>query len=187
MDPLDRALFRLLGKSRWELLRVATDSANRYERIIARLYLRMADADKGDLSFRTAKNGKVYPINEETGTIAAGPMKGVKVGKGESTAASKVGAKKEYPKPEHPEPGTRTSEPPLDKKGKPFRHTRLNLHHQEYGQVMHEITSNYDMYEGKSVFFHETYIENGDDEGYHVYWVENHGKDDYNIFERDPQ
>jgi len=85
LNLLDRAFLRLLGKSRWELLRIAMDSENRQERTVARLCLRMADAGKDDLSFRTAKNGKVYPINEETGTIAAGPMKGIKVGSGNST------------------------------------------------------------------------------------------------------
>ena len=50
---------------------------------------------------------------------------------------------------------------------------------------MQEITSNYDMYEGKGIFFHETYIESGPEKGYHVCCVDNHGKYDYIIHDSD--
>lgn len=184
MTGLDRLFLYTARLDRWQLLKLTLDGSPA-ERRMARLCLIMYDADKGDISFRTAKNKKVYAINEKTEKIASGPMKGIKVSRSGHTAASKVGAKKEYAKPEHPIPGTRTSEPPLDKKGKPFRYCRLNLQHQEYGQIMHEITTNYGKYKGKEIIMHTTYIENGDDAGYHVYMVENHGKDDYNIYERD--
>lgn len=184
MNEMDR-LYEELSHSDLKTIRKATNDGGR-RGFMAWLILHTLDAEEG-VEIRTAKNGKKYPINTETGEIPNGPMKGVKVGTPKPSAASMVGAKKSHEKPEHPEPGTRSEKPPVDKNGKPFKHTTLNLHEKEYGQVMHEMNDDYDRtYKHERIFIHSTVVESGPDKGkYFDYYVENHGFNDYNIFDRE--
>ena len=58
------------------------------------------------------------------------------------------------------------------------------LPHKEYGKICSEINSVYDArYKGKKIAAHPSF---GVDGRAYVYWFENRGFNDYNIFRRDP-
>lgn len=67
-----------------------------------------------------------------------------------------------------------------DMKGVPFKHlTDTAIEKVEVAKVCHEISSNYGRYEGLPVIMHRTTDLN---DNWSVYYVENRGYGDYNIF-----
>ena len=69
----------------------------------------------------------------------------------------------------------------LDTKGKPFRFATFNLAEAEFAKIVSEINSNYDSFKGKEISFHTSI---GLDDRYYVYYFENRGFNDYNIFNK---
>ena len=71
---------------------------------------------------------------------------------------------------------------PLDANGLPFSKPAFWLHPKEYGKIISEINNIYDMqYEGQKICAHPSF---GIDGIAYIYWFENHGFNDYNIFQR---
>lgn len=69
----------------------------------------------------------------------------------------------------------------LDTKGKHFRFSTFNLAKDEFAKIISEINSNYDSFKGKEIAFHASV---GLDNRYYIYYFENHGFNDYNIFNK---
>ena len=69
----------------------------------------------------------------------------------------------------------------IDSKGRFFRHPTFYLNPAEYAKVISEINNNYDLYKDKRYCFHASV---GIDNQYHYYMFENHGFNDYNIFDK---
>ena len=69
----------------------------------------------------------------------------------------------------------------FDTKGEPFRFTTFNLEKAEFAKIVSEINSNYDSFKGKEIAFH---VSLGLDDRYYAYYFENHGFNDYNIFNK---
>ena len=71
---------------------------------------------------------------------------------------------------------------PLDSNGKPFSKPSFWLNPKEYAKICSEINRKYDsMYRDQLIFAHVSF---GLDGVAYVYWFENHGFNDYNIFLR---
>ncbi len=71
---------------------------------------------------------------------------------------------------------------PLDTNGIPFSKPRFWLRPNEYGKICSEINIIYEaQYKGKRIAAHPSF---GIDGKAYIYWFENHGFDDYNIFMR---
>ena len=69
----------------------------------------------------------------------------------------------------------------LDSNGTPFIFPAIILDADEYSKIIHEINSVYNKYRGNYINLHISF----DDKGKcYVYYFENRGFDDYNIFER---
>lgn len=187
MANLISEMARLAQKDEDAVRRIAAVDFRTNEVRAARILIRMLErmeARDDDVIIRTAENGKKYAIDPDSGKIASGPMKGTKVNKTPTKASQVAGTKPNKPL-DKPKPGY-TEKPPKDQKGRSFEHRRLNLPPKEYGQVMHEMNTDYDtVYKDERIFIHTTIIENGPDKGKHFdYYVENHGFDDYNIFDK---
>lgn len=61
------------------------------------------------------------------------------------------------------------------------RYETYILDSQEYAKVISEINSNYEVYKGKEIAAHYSV---GLDGCYYIYFFENHGFNDYNIYEK---
>ena len=71
---------------------------------------------------------------------------------------------------------------PYDADGKPFSRQSFWLKPQEYSKIYSEINQIFDaQYKGKRIAAHTSF---GIDGKAYVYWFENHGFDNYNIFLR---
>ena len=71
---------------------------------------------------------------------------------------------------------------PIDTKGKPFTKQAFWLEPAEYSKITSEINQLYSaVYEDKAIAAHTSF---GIDGNAYIYWFENHGYDDYNIFMR---
>ena len=71
---------------------------------------------------------------------------------------------------------------PLDANGRPFSRATFRLPVAEYGKIVSEINQLYEtVYKGKRIAAHTSF---GMDGMAYVYWFENHGFNDYNIFMR---
>ena len=71
---------------------------------------------------------------------------------------------------------------PLDANGKPFSKHGFWLVPKEYAKIIAEINSLYKaQYEGETICSHTSF---GIDGNVYVYWFENHGFDNYNIYLR---
>ncbi len=71
---------------------------------------------------------------------------------------------------------------PLDSNGKPFTKPVFGLNPMEYRKIFSEINLIYDIqYKDKKIAAHTSF---GTDGKAYVYWFENHGYNDYNIFLR---
>ena len=69
-----------------------------------------------------------------------------------------------------------------DTRGKPFSRPVFWLDPDEYAKICSEINDVFEsQYKGQSVCSHRSY---GTDGNAYMYWFENHGFDDYNIFMR---
>jgi hypothetical protein len=55
------------------------------------------------------------------------------------------------------------------------------IHPKEYAKICSEINTNYSKYEGKAFSMHFSF---GIDEKSYIYYFENHGYNDYNIYYR---
>lgn len=60
-----------------------------------------------------------------------------------------------------------------------FEFPPFELPRQEYGKIIHEINTNYSKYKGKKLAIHRSLDLQGN---YCVYFFENHGYGNYNIF-----
>ena len=69
----------------------------------------------------------------------------------------------------------------FDQNGEPFIFPTCILSRREYAKIVSEINTNYELYRGKGFCVHYTV---GADDRYYMYYFENHGYDDYNIFEK---
>lgn len=75
-----------------------------------------------------------------------------------------------------------TNELPLDANGIPFSKPAFWLNSIEYSKIYSEINQIYDIqYRGKNIAAHPSF---GIDGVAYIYWFENHGFDNYNIFLR---
>ncbi len=71
---------------------------------------------------------------------------------------------------------------PIDTKGKSFSRDTFWLEPEEYSKIYSEINQLYDsVYRDKDIALHPSY---GIDGIAYIYWFENHGFNDYNIFLR---
>ena len=70
---------------------------------------------------------------------------------------------------------------PLDTNGIPFAKPAFWLNQIEYRKIFAEINQIYDIYKDKQIAAHTSF---GIDGKAYVYWFENHGFDDYNIYLR---
>ncbi len=71
---------------------------------------------------------------------------------------------------------------PTDMEGRPFSRPAFILRTDEYAKIKSEIDSLYHaLYKGKEICVHVSF---GLDGNVYVYWFENHGYGDYNIFMR---
>jgi hypothetical protein len=71
---------------------------------------------------------------------------------------------------------------PLDSNGAPFSKPSFWLNCEEYSKICSEINQIYDaQYIGKNIGAHASF---GIDGKAYIYWFENHGFNDYNIFLR---
>ena len=71
---------------------------------------------------------------------------------------------------------------PLDANGVPFTQPVFWLHPVEYRKICSEINQVFDVqYKGKTIAAHPSF---GIDGKAYVYWFENHGFDNYNIYLR---
>lgn len=61
----------------------------------------------------------------------------------------------------------------------PFEFPTYVLGPKEYGKIIHEINTDYGKYTGKPLCAHRSI---GTDGKYYIYFFENHGYDDYNIY-----
>ena len=68
-----------------------------------------------------------------------------------------------------------------DSKGKPFEYPTCVLNSKEYAKIISEINSNYELYRKKRYSAHYSI---GVDDRYYIYFFENHGFNDYNIYEK---
>ncbi len=67
-------------------------------------------------------------------------------------------------------------------KGEPFKYSTCLLRKAEYAKITSEINNAYyEIYEDKRIAVHYSLDENGK---YYMYYFENHGFDNYNIFEK---
>ena len=64
-----------------------------------------------------------------------------------------------------------------------FLYPTFHLEHREYAKIISEINTNYGKY--KSIPF-PTHVSYGIDNRPYVYWLENHGFNDYNIYMKTP-
>ncbi len=69
----------------------------------------------------------------------------------------------------------------LDSKGRPFEFPACILEQAEYAKVISEINTNYALYKGQRFSIHYSI---GVDNRYYMYFFENRGFNDYNIFEK---
>ena len=67
------------------------------------------------------------------------------------------------------------------RKKKSFHYLEADIPWKEKEKIRHEINNVYARYDGLSVIAHRSV---GLDNHYYIYYVENHGFDDYNIFMR---
>lgn len=75
-----------------------------------------------------------------------------------------------------------TTKIPKDNSGKYFARPSFWLDPKEYGKICSEINQIYEVqYKNKNIAAHTSF---GIDGKTYVYWFENHGFDDYNIFFR---
>lgn len=75
-----------------------------------------------------------------------------------------------------------TTNMPTDNSGKPFSRPSFWLEPEEYGKICSEINQIYEaQYKYKNIAAHTSF---GIDGKPYVYWFENHGFDEYNIFFR---
>ena len=69
---------------------------------------------------------------------------------------------------------------PLDANGNPFKYPTFILDTGEYAKIYNEINTNYSKFEGKEKCVHLSYY----GEKAYMYYFENHGFDNYNIYMR---
>ena len=69
----------------------------------------------------------------------------------------------------------------FDSKGNPFLFQPCLLDLHEYGKIVSEINTNYDLYKDEAFAVHWSV---GIDDNYYLYFFENHGFNDYNIVEK---
>lgn len=69
----------------------------------------------------------------------------------------------------------------LDSNGNQFEFPPWVLDANEYAKIISEINSNYEIYKGQLIAAHYSL---GIDGIYYIYYFENHGFNDYNIFEK---
>lgn len=73
---------------------------------------------------------------------------------------------------------------PLDANGRPFSFPTVEMDNDEYSKIISEINSVYMVkYRGKSICAHTSF---GIDGKCYKYWFENHGFDNYNIYQKVP-
>lgn len=70
----------------------------------------------------------------------------------------------------------------LDSHGNPFIYRTLELKPAEYARIISEINNCYSVYEGQRFCMHESYDFFS---GAYVYYFENHGFNDYNIYQKE--
>ena len=70
---------------------------------------------------------------------------------------------------------------PIDVNGVPFTKHTFILDKRELAKICSEINSNYRKYEGNAIATHLSY---GIDNKAYIYYFENHGFDNYNIYMR---
>lgn len=70
---------------------------------------------------------------------------------------------------------------PMDSNGYFFAYPEADIPWREKEKIRHEINSNYFRYKGKKIIAHPSL---GIDDEYYIYYTENHGFDDINIFAR---
>ena len=68
-----------------------------------------------------------------------------------------------------------------DSKGIAFEYPTCYLNNKEYAKIISEINNNYELYKDERYSIHYSL---GIDDRYYVYFFENHGFNDYNIYER---
>ncbi len=68
-----------------------------------------------------------------------------------------------------------------DLDGRAFAFPTCLLNRREYAKIISEINTNYDIYKDKEFCVHYSV---GVDNSYYMYFFENHGYDNYNIFEK---
>ena len=68
-----------------------------------------------------------------------------------------------------------------DSKGIAFEYPACYLNNKEYAKIISEINNNYELYKDERYSIHYSL---GIDDRYYVYFFENHGFNDYNIYER---
>lgn len=68
-----------------------------------------------------------------------------------------------------------------DMNGVPFLYPNLELENAEIAKVCHEISTYYKKYQGKSLILHRSKDLDGN---WCIYYAENRGYGDYNIFEK---
>lgn len=72
---------------------------------------------------------------------------------------------------------------PLDNNGIPFRFQPANIDWREREKIRHEINTNYDKYRNQLFCVHPSF---GLDYNSYNYYFENHGFDNINIYDRQP-
>ena len=73
---------------------------------------------------------------------------------------------------------------PLDADGRPFSFPAIDIEYDEYSKIVSEINSAFMVkYRGKTICTHTSF---GIDGRCYKYWFENHGFDNYNIYQRIP-